>query len=427
MSRSPNLTVDIVALGGGGDGIAETGQGRIFVPGSVPGDRLVISAHREKGGALRGDIVERLEDGADRAIPICRHFGTCGGCAVQHVAPDAYRDWKRGLVRQALARRGFDGGIVGDLAPGLPGRRRRARFFVRMTAGGVALGFREARSHRIVTLAECPVLAPEIAALLPSLSGLCESVFASGDRAELAATLTDAGLDMTVFAGREPGLEDREALAGFSEAHDLARISWGLFGVAATAEPVVRRRAATVMFGGVALEPPPDAFLQATVEGESALRERIGEALADAGRVADLYAGCGAFALPLAAAGRHVLAIDAAGDHVDALDAAARANGLGPMVNAATRDLHHRPLELDELKGLDAVVLDPPRAGAARQAALLAESDVAVIAYASCDPRTFARDARLLCDGGYRLDAVTPIDQFLFTPHVELVGIFSRS
>jgi len=192
------------------------------------------------------------------------------------------------------------------------------------------------------------------------------------------------------------------------------------------AEPVIRRRAATIRFGPVAVEPPPDAFLQPTEDGEAALLARIEQALKGAGRVADLYAGCGAFALPLAAAGQHVLAIDSAADHIAALDAAARGAGLGPFVVAEPRDLHRRPLAGRELSELEGVVLDPPRAGAASQAAALAESDVPVIAYASCNPRSFAHDARVLCDGGYRLESVTPVDQFLFTPHVELVGVFHR-
>lgn len=426
MSRPPDLTVDIAALGAGGDGIAETANGPVYVRYAAPGDRLGIRVRREKGGARRGDIVSRLTDGPSRIEPVCSHFAECGGCAVQHIEGAAYRDWKRGLVVAPLERRGFEGAIVGALLPGDTGRRRRARFFVRMTAAGPILGFRTARSHHIVALTECPVMDPGIVSLLPSLRTLAGRLFRAGDSAEISVTACSNGLDVTIYASGEPEMPARVALADFADEADLARLNWGGFGAGGAAEPVIRRRAATVRFGSVAVEPPPDAFLQPTEDGEAALRARIEQALAGAGRVADLYAGCGAFALPLAAAGKHVLAIDSAADHIDALDAAARGAGLGPFVATEARDLHRRPLAGRELRDLEGVVLDPPRAGAASQAAALAESEVPVIAYASCDPKSFSRDAKVLSDGGYRLEAVTPVDQFLFTPHVELVGVFRR-
>lgn len=426
MSRAPDLVVDIASLGTGGDGIAETASGPIYVRYAAPGDRLGIRVRRDKGGVRRGDIVERLTDGPGRIAPVCSHFAECGGCAVQQIEGAAYRDWKRELVVAPLERRGFDGGIVGALLPGALGSRRRARFFVRMTAAGPVLGFRTARSHHIVALAECPVMDLGIVALLPSLSALAGRLFKAGDSAEISVTSCSNGLDVTIYASDEPDMPARVVLADFADEADLVRLSWAGFGADATAEPVIRRRAATIRFGSVAVEPPPDAFLQATADGEAALRIRIEQALAGAGKVADLYAGCGAFALPLAAAGQHVIAIDSAADHIAALDAAARGAGLGPFVTAEARDLHRRPLAGRELRDLDGVVLDPPRSGAASQAVALAESEVPVIAYASCDPKSFARDARVLGDGGYRLESVTPVDQFLFTPHVELVGVFRR-
>ena len=295
-----------------------------------------------------------------------------------------------------------------------------------MTGGGAVLGFRAQGSHMIVRLAQCPVMEPGIVALLRPLRLLCADLFAMSAQAEIAVTAGQGGLDVTFYAAEEPEMAARMALAEFAEAHDLARLSWSRTGEGAIAEPIVRRRAAEILFAGIAVEPPPDAFIQPTAEGEAALREHIEAALTGRERIADLYAGCGAFALPLAAAGRHVRAVDSAADHVAALDAAARSSGFGPFVITETRDLHRRPLAGRELADLEGVILDPPRAGAASQAAALAESNLPVVAYASCDPRSFARDARILCDGGYRLDSVTPVDQFLFTPHVELVGVFRR-
>jgi 23S rRNA (uracil1939-C5)-methyltransferase len=425
MSRAAKITVEIASLGANGDGIAETPSGRVYVPYAVPGDRLLVRMRRVKG-VQRGQIAERLADGADRCEPICRHFTDCGGCAVQQIAGDSYRSWKREFVGAALQRRGFDPAIVGDLVPGEVGRRRRARFFARRTAAGAVLGFHSQASHMIVQLAECPIMSPEIVALLPPLRRLVERLFAVGVQVEIAVTACHNGLDVTFYAPDEPEMSARVALAEFAEIHDLARLSWSLTGDGATAEPVVRRRAASIRFGDVVVEPPPDAFLQPTEAGEAALRVRIEDALGGTQRIADLYAGCGAFALPLASAGRHVFAIDNAADHIAALENSARSSGFGPFVRTEIRDLHHRPLAGRELADLDAVILDPPRAGAATQAMALVESQVPVIAYASCDPRSFGRDARILCDGGYRLEAVTPVDQFLFTPHVELVGVFRR-
>jgi len=425
MSRASKITLEIASLGANGDSIAETPSGRVYVPYSAPGDRLIVRMRRVKG-VQRGEIAERLEDGADRREPVCRHFTDCGGCAVQQIAGESYRGWKRGFVGAALQRRGFDPAIVGDLVPGDVGRRRRARFFSRRTAAGAVLGFHSQASHMIVHLAECPIMAPEIVGLLPALRRLVERLFAVGAQAEIAVTACRSGLDVTFYASEDPDLPGREMLAEFAETHDIARLSWSRLEGDAMAEPVVRHRAATIHFGDVVVEPPPDAFLQPTEEGEAALRVRIEEALGGTKRIADLYAGCGAFALPLAAAGRHVFAIDNAADHITALENSARSSGYGAFVRTEIRDLHHRPLAGRELADLDAVILDPPRAGASTQATALVESQVPVIAYASCDPRSFGRDARILCDGGYRLDAVTPVDQFLFTPHVELVGVFRR-
>ena len=424
------ITVEITALGARGDGIAETADGRVFVPFAAPGDRLRVRLVRDRD-MPRGDIIERLADGPDRAAPCCSHFTVCGGCVAQHLSNAAYRDWKRGIVRAALAHRGIDPAVVGPLSPGGPGRRRRARLRARRTVGGVVLGFYEARSHRIVDLAECPVTAARIVALFGPLRGLFAALLAAGEGAEAAATLCAAGLDLTIAAPGEPDLAMRERLAEFADVHDLARLNWQRLrtgrGVARDIQTVVRRRAAEVRFGPVAVEPPPDAFLQPTVEGEAVLRDGAMAALAGAGRIADLYAGCGAFALPLAAMGAHVAAFDSAADHIAALEAGARLGGLGEFVAAETRDLDRRPLTADTLASFDGVVLDPPRGGAAAQVRQLAEGAAPTIVYVSCNPASFARDARALIDGGYALESVLPVDQFLYTPHMELVGVFRKA
>ncbi len=430
------LEVEIAALGGGGDGIAETPRGRAFVPFSVPGDRLLVRTEkrRGKGRAMRAAIVERLEDGPARRAPVCRHFTDCGGCALQHLDPDAYRDWKAGRVREALSRQGLDPAVVGELRTVAQASRRRAGFKAQSRgrkSGGVALGFYAAASHRIVDIAECPIMAAEIFSLTAPLRELFGALLAAGEQAEAAVTLAATGLDVILRTARQPDLAARERLARFAEEQDLARLCWQELRPGRNAppppEPVAARRPVQAMFSGIAVDLPADAFLQPSADGELVLAQAVSGALAGAGRIADLYAGCGNFSFALGAAGATIQAFEAAADHVAALIAAATRALPGGRVTAQRRDLVRRPLSADELGGFDAVVLDPPRPGAAMQVAELARAGVARIAYVSCNPVSFARDARVLVAGGYALESVTPLDQFLFTPHVELVALFRRT
>lgn len=411
--------VRVGAIGARGDGIADTPGGPVYLPYTVPGDVVRVRI----GPKRRGHAVERLEDGPDRRTPECAHFGVCGGCALQHVQDALYADWKRTLVVEALGRNG----LVPDVAPlvrARPGDRRRIRLAGIQRASGPLVGFRERGSQRIVDIGECPVAAPKIAALIGPLRGLLPSLPGAGRLVEIVVTRTDHGLDVFIRAHRELDLPVRERLVRFAEGNDLARISWAPG--AEDPEPVVARKPVRFMAGDVAIDLPADAFIQPTAVGEAALRADVMGALAGARRVADLFSGCGAFALPLASAGASVLAVDGYTPAVNALAASARGGGFGERVTVAARDLDQRPVSGAELKPLDGVVLDPPRAGAPPQTAALADSRVPVIAYASCNPATFARDARVLIDGGYRLDRVTPVDQFLWSPHLELVGIFRR-
>ncbi len=400
---------EVVALGGGGDGAVETPTGRVYVPYAAPGDRLRLR--------LRGsEIVEatRLADGPDRVAPACAHFGDCGGCALQHIEDGAYAAWKRDRVAQALARRGLETEIA-PLVRIPPGARRRVRLGARRTRDGVVLGFKARRSHWLVDVNSCPVAVPEIVALLPKLRAVLADCLAQGGTAEVSVTHLDAGLDVAVDTDVPLDLAARERLAGFAEAADLARLGWG-------GEPVVRRRAPMVEFSGVPVELPPGGFLQPSAAGEAALANVVMETLAEARIVADLHAGCGAFALRLAAMGKTVRAYDVDEAQIAALGDAAR----DLPVTAETRDLDRRPLDGKELAGLDGVALDPPRAGAAAQARTLAASKAPLIAYVSCNPASFARDARTLVDGGYRLERLVPVDQFLWSPHLELAAVFRR-
>lgn len=423
---SQTRQVEVSALGSGGDGVVETDKGRLYVPRAAPGDVLRIRPPDGRSGKARAEIVERLKDGPGRRDPVCLHFADCGGCAVQHVAEAAYLAWKQGLVGEALSHRGIDPGAVRPIVPGGTGRRRRTRLHARRTARGVILGYLSARSHRIVAVAECPVLVPAIVALIEPLRGLLTDLLNPGQQAQIAVTRCDTGLDVTIAMGESLGLTDRERLVAFADGNRIARLNWQPLrrGERGEVETVIRRLPPVIACGGIDVEVPPDGFIQPTAEGEATMREAVLAAVAGSGRVADLYAGCGAFSLPAAAAGMHVTAVDAASDQIAALEAAARKAGLGEFVTAAVRDLNRQPLMETELAAFDAVILDPPRAGAMAQARLLAAAPVRTVVYVSCNPASFARDARILIDGGLILRSVTPVDQFLFSPHVELVAVF---
>ncbi len=399
-------TVRIESIGAQGHGIAETPQGRVFVPFTVPGDLVRVSG---------GRLVEVLEPGPARVGPACAHFGDCGGCDLQTWRADELLAWKRQHVVQTLAHRA----LTTDVAPVVAtpaGERRRARLAVTRDGEQVLLGFRARESHRIVNLDACPLLSPPLAALVPALRTL-----AKGD-AVFEITDTESGTDLILEQRSEPNAAMRGVLARFAAIHRVARVSWRSED---NAEPELLAQLATpvLRFGGVAVDLPAGAFVQASPTAEAALLAEVKAAAKGAKRVADLYAGCGAFALPLAAlAPVHAVEGNAAAAH--ALEHAARRANLRVTVEA--RDLSRRPLQGDELKKIDLVVLDPPRAGAKEQCDALARSKVATIAYVSCNPATFARDARTLVDGGYRLERVVPVDQFLWSAHVELVAILRR-
>ncbi len=423
-----DIDVTIKALGAKGDGVAETKEGVVFVPFAVPGDNVRVKLSKSRDGVRRGKILSVTEAGRDRVPAPCEHFTRCGGCSVQHISHPAYQDWKREIVCQALERQNLDRSVIGDLVSGTTGGRRRARFSTRRLANGTILGFLEAGSHRIVDMNDCPVLHEDVAAIIPPLRCLLGELLKVGDVAEIAVTRADTGLDITLLMPGDPDLQARERIAVFSEANNAARVSWKSKNSMAVdiAEQIVARRDVVMNFGEVQTNIPPNAFVQPTSWGEGVLREHVLSAVEGAQNVVELFAGCGAFTLPIAAAGSHVFAVDLAQDHLDALSIAARSNALGERVTVEARNLDRRPLAGVELDKVDVVVLDPPRAGASSQAALLAGSAIPIIVYVSCNPLSFSRDARKLVDGGYKLNSVIPVDQFLWSAHVELVSVFTR-
>ena len=416
MTTSTTTQLTVTHLGAQGDGVAPNpGASKpVFVPGGVPGDTAVVN---EKGW-----VVE-LIPGPNRAVPPCRHFGECGGCTLQHLAPDLYRNWLSDRILMALAQHDITVPPENIASPHVspPNTRRRATFRAARKGKTVELGFNVERAHKLVDLQECHVLHPELFRLLAPLRGLLASELADGHAASVAVTLTDTGVDLTLGGLKRKGLQQDEALTRFAEENDLARLS---FDTGVGLDVIIERRAPVIHFGGVPVRLPTGAFLQATPDGEAALQAAVLESVGPkAKNVADLFAGLGTFALPLSATAK-VLASDAGKVSLDQLQRAA--NEAMRPVKVEHRDLFRRPFTAPELKKFDAVVIDPPRAGAAAQARALAASKVPLVVAVSCNPATFARDARSLAEGGYALRRLHPVDQFLWSAHLELVGVFTR-
>jgi len=426
------LTVDLV--GGRGDGVGraevklgwETKQRSVFVPFTLPGERLLVRPQADRGEGVFASPIELLEASPDRVEPPCPHFMTCGGCALQHWAEAPYAAWKAEQVRSHLRRVGLDRVEVAETVRAQPGTRRRADLAARRLKGGTVLGFHERQGNRIVDVTECPVLEPALQAVLPAFRATLGERLGEGESADLVLTLLDTGVDALLVLPHTPDLPAREAWAALADRLDLARLSVRRAGEGYDrTEPLAARRAATIRFGDVDVSPPPGGFLQATRTGETAIREAVLAAATSAGRRLDLFAGSGTLSLPLVADGP-VTAVDGDPHAIATLRAAADRAGLGDRLTTEVRDLFTRPFEADELDRFDLAVIDPPRTGAKAQAEALAASRIPTIAAVSCNPATFARDARTLIDGGYRLDRVTPIDQFLWSPHIELVAAFRR-
>jgi len=407
-----DLVVD--SLGSQADGVA---PGPVYVPLTLPGERVRVERHGE-----RADLLEVLSPSADRIAPACPHYGECGGCALQHWAQAPYLAWKAEQVRLALGRERIETEIAAAVAV-QPGTRRRLALHARPGKGGAKLGFKARRSWRLVDIAACSVADPRLVAALPALERLAAPFLEHPKSAPtLHVTLTATGLDVDVTGveRRSGGLsaDARVRAAAAAQAADMARVSLA-------GEIVYQARLPMVRLGPAAVALPPGAFLQATPQAEAAMAALAVEAVRGAGRIADLYCGVGTFTFRLAEVAP-VYAADSAAPAVRALTAAlATAPGL-KSITAEARDLVRRPVLASELKKIDAVVFDPPRAGALEQAGEIGRSTAQRVVGVSCNPATFARDARILTDAGFRLDRVAPVDQFLWSPHIELVGVFSR-
>jgi 23S rRNA (uracil1939-C5)-methyltransferase len=418
-NKPGELTVTIESIGMRGDGIANADGVRYYVSFTAPGDVVSIRPVEKRADGYAAAIRRVLQPGDGRGEPACRHFGTCGGCALQHLTAEAIAGFKRDMVVTALAQHGFADVPVNDAVAVPPGRRRRVRFAANR-GGRVAFGFNEPRSNRVIDIGECPAVTPGIAAMIEPLRKLAASTGALGRRAEILVTETDTGLDVTLRPKRPADLtlNERMALANFAERHDIARLGWdGPQGY----EPLAARRAPAVTFGDVAVALPPDAFLQPSSDGERVIVAAVLAGAEGARKIADLYAGCGALTFPLSSVAP-VHPVEGNGEMVQAIRQAAA----GHPVTAEVRDLARQPLSPEELQRFDTVIFDPPRPGARDQAVALARSAVATVIAVSCNPATLARDLRLLADGGYGVESIRPVDQFPWSPHTEVVAVLRK-
>lgn len=405
--------VTIARLGAQADGIADTPKGQVFVPFTLPGEKVNVALAGKKA-----DIVAVMEPSPQRVAPACRHFGDCGGCAIQHLEETAYQEWKRQTLVDALRGRGID--IEVDPIVSCPSHsRRRVSLTARRTEKGLLLGFNAALSHRIVDMEECPVMLPSIVEKLDLLRGLGMLVGQTKDPFRFAVTQTASGLDV---ATEESGVlegKPRQAAIEYCIANGIARLS-------IDGEIIVEPTKPVVMVDDISVPTPPGAFLQAVESAEQVMAGLVTDHLKKAKRVADLFSGIGTFALRLAR-NSEVHAVEGDGPALAALDRGFRFGKGLKKVTVEKRDLFRRPLTYKEMDlTFDGIVFDPPRAGAEDQAKQIARSTVQRVAAVSCNPVTLARDLRTLMDGGYQLKRVVPVDQFLWSPHIEAVALLEK-
>ncbi len=406
--------VTITALGHRGDGIALSEGETVYVPFTLPGERVSIS-----GSGSRRTLDHILDPNPDRIEPVCAHFGTCGGCQLQHMSDTAYRAFKHRLVQEPLVA-ALPDVRVDPVVTGSVASRRRAAFSARrLRSGTVLFGFTARRAHDIVPIEACPILTPQIAGNLAGLRRVARIACGRRQTLRLHVTATETGLDVLLENASEDE-RTRHALLAAAMELNWARLSY-------PDDVIVEIRKPVLTIAGVALTPPPGAFLQASAQSEALMGEIVTDAVAacSARHVADLFCGAGSFTLRLAHTAR-VTAFDTDRPALAALDAACRATrGLKP-VTAGYRDLFRNPVTARELNAFDAVVFDPPRAGAERQAQEIAASGVGTVIAVSCNPTTLARDLSLLAAGGYRIGSVRPVDQFIFSPHIECIALCER-
>jgi len=413
--------LEIQSLGAQGDGVAAVGDQRIFVPFALPGDRVRCAITGRRGDGWTAALQDIVAPSPQRTNAPGTAFAHCGGCMLRHFEHRAYRAWKFALVETALRQRGLELPEGAALIDTPANSRRRARFAAERMKDGLRFGFHMPESTEIAANAECGVLSPQMTEALPSLRELAAAALGVGGTATVTATVADNGLDVLITL--EKPLERRRALTDAAAKAPVVRLSWQRG--RSEPEPLLQQQAPRVRFAGIAVDLPPDAFLQPSAEGEAALVAATTAYAKGAKSIADLYSGCGTFTFPLAKVGK-VVAYESSKPAVAAIIAATNRSGLAGRVMAKARNLDASPLPPEELKAFDCVVFDPPRAGARTQADMLVRSRIKHVVAVSCNPASFARDARILVDGGFTLEKLVAVDQFVWSAHVEVVALFRR-
>ncbi|MCA0042119.1 class I SAM-dependent RNA methyltransferase [Celeribacter litoreus] len=403
------MQVEIKRLGHKGDGISEDG---IYVQGALPGE--TVEGTRD-GDRLQD--VKIVSPSADRVKPPCRHAKACGGCALQHASDDFVAQWKTEFVAKALEHHGI-GAPMEPISTSPTQSRRRAVLHGRRTKKGVLLGLHARAADTLVSIPECQLMVPEIVAALPQLERLVELGGSRRGEMDIAVISTELGLDVAVTNGKELDLDLQFKLGAFMQESGLIRLSWNSESVAQITSPYLR-------FGHAKVVPTPGSFLQATEAGERFLVDMMKRAVEGSGRVIDLFSGCGTFSLPIAEFAE-VHAVESVTEMLDALEKGWRLSEGLKKVTVETRDLYRQPIRVDELNRYDAAIIDPPRPGALAQCEEIAKSDLKTVGFVSCNPITFARDAKVLLDAGFLLEWVVPVDQFRWSTHVEIAACFKR-
>ena len=414
--------LEITEVGARGDGVSDTPDGLAYVPFTVAGDVVEVTLEPEGKDGFKGEIEKLITAGPTRREAPCPYYGRCGGCNLQHMSVDAYTQWVKERPIRALAQQGLPAPEILDPIISPEGSRRRLSLKALKVESGLLLGFHGRGSHHLVDIESCLVAHSELVALFPAFHALFDDALRQGQGAELRLTLTDSGVDALLSLPGKLDLALRQKLMAFAETNDLAALSVNIDGLE---EPVSKIRAPLVHFAGVPVPLYPGAFLQATVEGEAALVEAVLKGVGKAKKVIDLFSGLGTFTFPLAKKAQ-VLAVEGSLPAIEAMKASFSSAKGFRSIKTEHRDLFRRPLGPQEISKFDAIVLDPPRAGAKMVVENIARTKVPVVVAVSCNPNTFARDAKMLIKGGYTLESIQPIGQFLYSHHVELVAVFRK-
>ena len=439
--NQPDSELIIERLGGRGDGIGRAAvkigplatEETLIVPAALPGERVRVRALQRGPSGIRAELLELLDSSPDRIEPDCPNFPDCGGCQLRHMTETAYQDWKISQLNGLLAKAGLQPGQSRPPFFAGPHSRRRVRLAAKQLASGLILGFQQRFSNHIIEPISCRILHPQLARLLAPLADMAAAVLETGKQAEIQVNLLREGADVLLVMDAGISAKQLAALPEMAAAAELARLSIthpDSSGRDSLPTTLYAPQPPTLSWAGAAgssltITPPAGAFLQASIEAEQIMQKEIADWLDGAGRVADLFSGCGALSLPLLASGRSILAVDLPGAALEALQQAGNQAGLGTQLQTQARDLEAAPLQAEELAGFQAVIMDPPRSGASKQAAELARSAVPKIMMVSCNPHSFVRDAGLLAAAGYVFDWVKLIDQFDRASHSEVLAGFS--